>query len=459
MALTGRAWNAAECAGVRTTVPHHTALGLTMFRHITRARFRRVLIASLLLRPATVFAQSGAIADSLVARALAANPKVHAAEARLSSARSRIDPAGARPDPMLMAGIQNVPLSRQAAAHGAASGPDPMTMIMIGVGQTIPYPGKLSRRSNVARAQAVSAEARLAGAGREIRREVLDAYYDLVAARALFAIVERQLYLASSVIPASEARYLAGSSAQADVLRARVEAALLVRERNAAIEEERDALARLNATLDQPSATPVVTDSLVQALGLVAAVPSLDSLQAQALRTNPLLLERRASIAAQAAQAELASREHLPDLDVSLQYGQRDSRPDMITALVSVPIPVQRGRKQGATARAARFDVAVAEAELRAEENVVRADIARAVAAIERHRANLALLERAILPQSRASFASASATYQSGRAELLGVLDALQALFATETMYVRTLADVAKALADLEALVGEEDVP
>jgi outer membrane protein TolC len=75
---------------------------------------------------------------------------------------------------------------------------------------------------------------------------------------------------------------------------------------------------------------------------------------------------------------------------------------------------------------------------------------------IERHHANLALLDRAILPQARATFASASATYQSGRSELLEVLDALRAVFAIETMRVRTLADFAKSLAALEALVGQE---
>jgi len=58
---------------------------------------------------------------------------------------------------MLMAGIQNLPLGSEttASAGGHASvGPsipgDPMTMKMIGVTQTIPYPGKLSLRRQAA---------------------------------------------------------------------------------------------------------------------------------------------------------------------------------------------------------------------------------------------------------------------------------------------------------------------
>lgn len=429
-----------------------------MFKDIMHAAMRGALIATLVVRPQAAFSQSAAVVDSLVAKALTANPTVRSAEAQLAAARARIGPAGVWLDPMLMTGVQNLPLSREAAADGATAGPDPMTMKMVGVVQTIPYPGKLSLRSNVARAEASAAEARLASARREVRREVLDAYYNLLAARMLLAIVERQQQLANAVLPATEVRYAAGSAAQADVLKARTEAALLVQERNAAAEDERSALARLSAVLDQPRTTALAADSFPQYVVSGRPLPSLDSLQTVALQTNPRLRERRASIAAQTAQAELAAREYLPDVDVSVQYGQRDRLPDMITAIVALPLPVQRSRKQSASARAARFDVAAVGAELRAEGNAVRSEIARTYAAIERHRANLALLEVAILPQSRATFASAAATYQSGRGELLGVLDAMRTLFAMETMYVRTLADFATSLVELEALVGEEVV-
>ena len=354
---------------------------------------------------------------------------------------------------MVMAGIQNVPLGRDA---GAMPGPEPMTMKMIGVSQTIPYPGKTSLRTRVARAEAEAADARAAAARREVRRNVLDAYYDLAAARMLATIVERQQDVAAGILPATEARYVSGSAAQADVLKARNEAAALVEERNTLLQEERAALARLNAALDQPSTTPLKADSLPPGALVATSLASLDSLQALALSANPQLTERRAMIASQMARLELARRERLPDFDVSLQYGQRDRLPDMVTALVSVPLPIQRGRKQNAEAKAASLDVSAAEAELRMEENAVRSEVARLHASLERQRANLTLLDRVIVPQVRATFSSASTTYQSGRGELLGVLDAMRTLFATETMLVRTIAEYARTLAELEALIGQE---
>lgn len=427
-----------------------------MFSYIPRCRLRGALIVLLLARSHSVFAQSRDAGDSLVARALSANPRVQAFDAQAAAARARIGPAGARPDPMLMAGIQNLPLSREPTTHGAATGPEPMTMKMVGVTQTIPYPGKTSLRTRVARAEADAADARASAARREVRRDVLDAYYDLVASRMLLAILERQQQVANGILPATEARYVSGTLPQGDVLKARNEAAALVEERNTLTEEERTALARLNAALDQPSAASLKSDSLSVSRISATPFPSLDSLQFLALIANPRLTERRAMIAAQTARAGLARRERLPDFDVSLQYGQRDRLPDMVTALVSVPLPIQRARKQSAEARAASLDVSAAEAELRTEENAIRSEVARVHAALERQRANLLLLDRVIVPQAHAMWASASTTYQSGRSELLAVLDAMRTLFATETMRVRTIAEYAKTLAELEALIGQE---
>lgn len=437
-----------------------------MFSYISRRGSWRALAIALvaliaqLARSHPALAQSRDIADSLVRRALAANPQVRAADARAAAARSRVGPAGAWSDPMLMAGIQNLPVTREASpgAHVAAAGPEPMTMKMIGVSQTIPYPGKTALRTRIARAESDAEAARAETTRRRVRRDVREAYYDLAAARTLRALLERQQRVAAGIIPASEARYVSGTSSQADVLKARNEATQLATEANAAAASERAAVAALDALLDQPAGAAAPTDSLGTDLVSDSAV-SVDSLIARAMASNPQLREQRAMIAAQAARAELARRAVLPDVDVTVQYGQRDRLPDMITALISVPLPIQQKRKQRAEAGAERLDLAAAEAELRTRENEVRSAVARAAAEVERRRADLVLLQRALLPQTRATFASASATYESGRSDLLGVLDAMRAMFAAEAMYVRSLAGYASARAELEALAGPEVTP
>lgn len=409
--------------------------------------------------------------DSLLRHAYDANPRLRAARDRVAAARARIAPAGARPDPMLMAGVQNFPVSEPGFA-------DFMTMKMVGVGQTVPYPGKLALRRRAAEHEADAARAALAAAVRQAVREVRGAYYELAYLDQALGIVERNQRVLADVIRVAEARYGVGQAGQQDVLRARIEATRLAEQAVALTEQRRSALARLNAALDRPSEAPVasphvpgrvaraaVADSAHRVrfasatLGARAAdspLPPLVELQEAAMRESPELREHETMIAAQGARVALARREHLPDFDVSLQYGQRQGLSDMVTATVSVPLPLQRRRKQDHFVVEARAELAALEAEHDARRNELRAEVARLHSELERQRAQLALYVKAIIPQGRASLASATAGYQSGRAEFLGLLESQATLFGYETEYFRTLSDFATTLAELERVLGKE---
>ena len=128
----------------------------------------------------------------------------------------------------------------------------------------------------------------------------------------------------------------------------------------------------------------------------------------------------------------------------------------MISGVVSIPFPLQRGRKQDAELAAARADLDALEAGHRASIDALRAEIARGVSDLERSRTQLALSTRVVIPQARATLASASAGYQVGRIAFSSVIDAQASLFEIETAYWRSLTDFAKALADLRRTVGAE---
>ena len=451
-------------------------------RCLTRLATGRGTIGSLILAgvlaasaPSAAAAQGATAAapplDSLVARAMAMNPRVRAADARVEAAAARVAPAGARPDPMLMAGLVNFPVSEPGFA-------DFMTMKMVGISQTIPYPGKLSRRTEASEAELAAARALADGARRSIAREVRSAYYDLAFATHAIDIVTRTQAVVAGMIPVAEARYAAGGGSQPDVLRLRVETARLADEATGLIEDRRATTARLNALLDRASDTPIEPSDLPERIARAAVsdsartitftspalgarvtgspIPSLDSLTALAMRNSPSLRETDAMIAAQTARVALARREQLPDIDVSLQYGQRNGFADMVTATVSVPIPLQKRRKQGAEADAADADLRALEAGRAAAANQLRADVARLHSALERDRTQLALYVKAMLPQTRAALASASAGYQAGRVDFTSLIDTEATLFNYETQYYRTLTDFAKTLAELEEQIGTE---
>ena len=383
---------------------------------------------------------------------------------------------------MLMAGIENLPLGAMNEPGMGSAAPsvpgEPMTMKMIGVRQTVPYPGKLGLRRQAAEREVDAARASADASRLAVARDVRVSFFELAYIDRALAIVERNRAVLADVIQVTEAHYASGTGGQQDVLKARVEAARLGETASALLEERRATSAELNATLNKDDTTSlpsaVVPERIAQAaiavdpnrvrfaaqtLGARAVdwpFPPLAELQDLAARENPTLRESEANIAAQAARVELARKGSKPDFEVSLRYGQRNQRPDMITAEVSIPLPIHKRARQDQELETARAELSAMESDRRAKINSVRSRVARLVSDLERGRTQLAIYTKAILPQGGAAATAALASYQAGKADLLSVLDNQNTLFTYETEYYRSLSDFAKNLAELEQVVGSE---
>jgi outer membrane protein TolC len=420
--------------------------------------------------------------DSLVAHALAANPRILAAQERINAARARRGSAGLLPDPMLSIGVQNLPLSRDRTDGEADRGlPDMMTMRMVGLAQVLPFPGKRSLERNVVRYEVESLEVALVAVQRDVVREVRATYYEMAFLDRSLEILERHERLLGQLIRTTESRYAVGVGGQSEVLKARVEAARLAEDAVAIAESRGAALARLNALLDRASDAPTddprlplrivraagdtsanrvrFTSTVLGARAADSPLPSLIELQDAAELNNSELSAHEAMIRAQAARLELARKQHLPDFDLSVLYGQRNQRPDMVTAMVSIAVPWQKGRKQDSFVREAEAELAALHAEHREEVNQLRARVTGLYTDLERARAQLALFVKAILPQGSAMLTSASANFQVGRADFRTVLENQATLYGYEIAYHRDLTDFATNLAELEAVVGKEILP
>ncbi len=420
--------------------------------------------------------------DAVLARADSVNPSIMAARDRVAAARARIGPASSWADPQVGVGILNLPLGSSADAasgHGATTVPgDPMTMKMLSVSQTIPYPGKLALRRQSAEYEARAIDADLNAVRLEVERNIRSQYFELFYLDKAIEIAERNRGLLADVIQVTEARYAAGTGGQQDVLKARIDATRLGETTSGLLEQRRSVLAELNAQLDRESTVPVTGPTIPQrivsaaidsdparvrfvsqSLGSRVAgspLPALPDLQDLAVKQSPLLRTIDAKVQAQAARVSLERKETRPDVDLSIQYGQRNYRPDMISVMASVPIPLHRGSRQAQQVAEARSELSAIEADRRAQTNAIRAHVARLVSDLERERTELALYAKAILPQGEAATAASLASYRSGKSDLLSVLDNQNTLFTYQTAYYRALADFANSIAELEQVVGGE---
>jgi cobalt-zinc-cadmium efflux system outer membrane protein len=434
-------------------------------------------IAALLARAVPVSAQvESTDLAALVARACEANPEIRAVGERVAAARARLEAAGAPPDPRLGIGLVN------ALVSDPLSSDDEMTMRMVQIGQVFPFPGKLGLERDAARWELAEAEAERDRVELEVVAGVQKSYFDLYFLDRALEVVDRHRELLADFVAVTETRYQVGTGTQQDVLKSQVEGTRLGEELLTLAGRRAAAAAALNALLDRTSDTPLDETELPERLeraaipesgtpvrftaatmggddaGPDSPIPDLATLRQLAAEHSPEIRASAARIARERVEADLAGTATLPDFDLSLGYGQRGGREDMVTAMVSVSLPVFKGRKQDPLARAEEAEARDAEAAHRALVNDEDAKLAALRASLLRARERVALLREGVLPQAHAALESAIAGYPVGRVDFLTLLDNQVTLFRHDIDYSRLLADFAMDLAELERVVGTEVV-
>lgn len=415
-------------------------------------RLAWITAVALLFAAAAAAAQQDADAAlrALVAEALEKNPEIRAARAEAEAARQRVSPAGALDDPMLEAGLVNVPTDTWRLNR------EDMTMRMLGLSQRLPFPGKRALRRELAEHEAENAEHALRETANRVAREVKMAYLDLALAVESARLIRDNIVVLEQFLAIVESRYAVGQGAQADVFKAQAQLARM-REELLRMEREQPVMqAELAKLLARDAAAPIAAPlPAPRAGGLDPA-----ALREAALARRPQLLALRNKVERSAAAIELARKEYGPDLDLRLQYGRRENmpdgtrRPDMMSFMVAINLPIWGGEKidpRIAEARAMRDQAA---SMYRAQQNEVFAKLRQQVAIAEQNRRSLELYDAAILPQARLAVEAALAAYRVGRVDFLTLLDSQMNLFNFGIGRAAAVVNLAKALAEIELLTG-----
>ena len=386
---------------------------------------------------------------ALLAEAAQNNPDVQAARRETLAAGSRVAPAGALDDPMLEAGVINVPVPSWSFKA------EDMTMKMIGLTQRLPYPGKRDLRRAVAEKEALAAEANQQELANRVRRDVKVAYFDLGLVDESLRLAERNRRVLEQYLSIAEARYGVGQGAQADVLKAQTQVSRMLEE-----------LIKLGRE------RPMLEAELNRAAGRVAPAPispppaqakevslSFDELRAAARARRPQLLAQERLMDRSAKAAELARKDYYPDFDVRLSYGQRDNfqdmrREDMISFTVAINLPMWRESKRGPRVEEAEAMRGQALAMYQARLNELDAMLRQQIAAATQTLKSVRLYETGLLPQARLTADASLAAYRVGRADFFSLLDSRMTAFSAEVGYAASLAAYNKALAEIEFLAG-----
>jgi len=388
---------------------------------------------------------------ALLVEALQHNPEIRAAGQEHEAASQRIEPAGALDDPMLEAGVLNLP------TRSLSFTPEDMTMKMLGLSQRFPYPGKRALRRDVAQKGADSVSLAARETTNRVARELKIAYYDLALVIESQSVVEQNRALLGQLLKVAESRYTVGQGSQLDVLKAQTAYSRMSEELIRLAREKPMLEAELNRLLGRPASAPA---PVPVPLEVSAAALSFPKLEEQAATGRPQLLALQALTIRNQHALELAAKDRFPDFDVRFSYGQRDRMPDgtprsdVVTLTVAINLPVWRQAKTNPRIAEAQalYEQSLSTYEMQRNETAMK--LRQQVAVAEQSLRAAALYRNELVPQSRLAVDAASSAYQVNRLDFSPLLDSRMSVLNFEISRAAAIASYNKALAEIDFLTG-----
>ncbi len=411
------------------------------------------LTAFLVLLPPMAGAEESPELQELIDIALKQNPKLDALTAQVEALEYKTTQAGAWNDPTLNVAYQNVP------TNSFALGQEPMSMLRVQLGQTIPFLGKTDKREGVVREEKQAKAWEYAEQQNQLRAAVKQVYYHLALTRQLKKITAEHIELVEQLLDAVRIKYEVGRSPQHDLLRLEVLRDRLTDDLEDFDRNDKDFTATLNATLHRDRATEIPTPEKL----MVSALNSdIAALQAQALESRPILKQFDSKVAMHRAAADLARYEAIPDPTLFAAYGARSALStgaagqDLVTFGISVPLPVFY---------TSRYDARAQESTLRARASASARDsivdnissgLSDTLATWKRSAHKVETYEKNLVPLAHRTLDATFSSYQVDRADFLSLFEAELELLNFERTIRIAIVDALVAEAAVEMLIGKE---
>ena len=375
-------------------------------------------------------------------RALAANPRLTAAERDIGIAGGLRIQAGALPNPDVSFELDN------ALGSGPYKGVR-SAETTLQLSQLVELGGKREARVAAGEAGIGTAVWQRRATRLEVLSETAIAFITIISAQRRIEIFNEQIASFDPLIPLLQKRVQEGASSPAETLRAQVAADLFRVERERA--KTQLATARRDLAILMGDSIP----RFGEAVGRLASVGQPPSFQAvvQAIEANPQLMRWTAVTAQRNAELILARLKSIPDVHLSAGWRHfQDTNDNAVRLGVSIPLPVFD--QNTGNIIAAQETLAKAGAERAINKLVLISIAGRAYDALTGALAELKLLRTSVIPNARSAAETIQSGYLQGRFTLLELLDVRGSVLQALLREQEALQNFHIAIATIEGLVG-----
>ena len=392
--------------------------------------------------------------DHAVEIALAGNPGLAKMAARAKAMAEVPAQAGTLPDPMLSLNAVNLPNDTFSLSQEA------MTQLQVGIGFTLPFPGKLDLREQAAEFEARAAQFDVDEMRLVLVKNVRSTWWNLFYLDRALSVVERNQVLLRQLVKIAETRYKTGQGMQSDVLLAQLELSKLLDIEISLKAMRRTQAASLKALLDRSDMGEIILP--VKVAETLPDTPKLADLNAAALDSRPALSAQHNGVEAARSRVALAEKDYYPDFKLGAVYGFRSgnnpngsARTDMSSILFSMNLPIFSGARQDGALSQRKAEVMREEFALQERKTQVLAEIEQALADYRAGQEQASLFKTGIIPQARQTTAAMLSAYQVNKVDFLNLVRSQVTLYNYETQYWKALSSGWQAWAKLQAAAGQ----
>lgn len=353
-------------------------------------------------------------------------------------------------DPQAMFGLINVPTNNFALNQ------EDMTMVMVGVQQTFPRGHSLADKSLQMQAQSRALHIRTEAQTRVLIQNVRTTWLDIYYLNRAAAILHKNQATLNEIVKTVRTSYSVGRQTQTDVLQAELESNRLIDE-DLKIKNQQGILrAQLARWIGENAANRPLAETLPH----WEHPPSLSQLQMQ-LACHPLLRADQEDVQAKRAEVAYAEEQFKPGWMLGLSYGFRQghmddgsSRPDMVTAQVTVDLPIFPSQRENKRLNASTHELLATQLTRDAQYRDLNKSLTSTYNTWLTQSKQLALYRKKFLPLAVQNAKAAFLAYQNAKSGLNSVLRSRLYSEAVQLQTLKLEIDVAKSRAALFYLQG-----
>jgi cobalt-zinc-cadmium efflux system outer membrane protein len=377
-----------------------------------------------------------------VKRAVAANPKLAAADTEIAIAAGKRTQAGAIPNPELSAELDNALGS--GPYHGLRSAETTLEL-----SQLFEFRGKRAARVAAGSAEVDSAYWQLEALRLEILSDTAAGFFNVLAGQRRVEILDAQIASLDRLTPLLQRRVEAGASSPGEVARAQVASDLVRADRErarAALAVARRELAALMG-VNEPDFARAFGD-----LTRVAKPPPFQTVL-RAVDLLPQLVRWTAVRAQRDAELIQARLKPYPDIRAGVAWRHfSDTNDNAVRFGISIPLPVF-DKNIGGIAEA-EASLAKVDADRAAAKVALILTLGRAYDTLAGAVREIDILRTAAIPNARKAVEAIESGYTQGRFTLLEVLDAQNTSREAALRELEALTSFRTSVATIEGLTG-----